>query len=142
MIGWSNWKAIECLLSSQPQRKPCCLIYTLFIFATCAAEACSQNVVGAQSDASEIRSGCLLQLSWSQRSSKLSDCTFCHEAVFIHALQAWTFLHAQCEYAIKRCKWTLKSKITQVTKGSVKKGGIRGGVSTYTNCISGTFWSA
>lgn len=67
--GWSNWHCIDCTLNCQREGLDF-LLLTHFI--TCAAEACGQNVVGAESDAPETRSRCLLQLSWSQCSSKLS----------------------------------------------------------------------
>lgn len=46
------------------------LVFTLFLIRT--AQIWCQNVVCAKSNATETWSRCLLQLSWSQRSSKLS----------------------------------------------------------------------
>lgn len=48
------------------------LILSLFIFSICTAQIWCQNVVCAESNATETWSRCLLQLPWSQRSSKLS----------------------------------------------------------------------
>lgn len=48
------------------------LLLFFLIFVTCAAKACRQNVVGAESDAPDTRPQCLFQLSWTQCSGKLS----------------------------------------------------------------------
>lgn len=66
---WVN-EVIDSVLTAVQTVWEKALTATLYVFATCAAEACGQNVVCAESDAPETRSRCLLQLSWSQCSSK------------------------------------------------------------------------